>query len=205
MYFSSFSILFPFLLGIVFYGSLTKPIRTLFAFIAIVAPLEGWTLYLNLTSQNNLMYFNIVTLIGFVFLSLIFGQMIPNRYLKWSIGLISSTVWAYFVVYFFSRDLDIFHTKLRVIECFVFIGYSILFIVFSIMRTKIPYLERNPYFLLVGGLLIYFSGTVFVFLFGDYLSENNFMPAWTVHSLLNIFLNLTYFVVIWKSKRISST
>lgn len=205
MYLSTFSILLPLLLGAVFFQSLTRPLRILYVFIAVSAILETWTITLNIFGMNNLMLFNLFTFIEFAFLSIVFRMLFPYKYQRAFVTIVSFAVVIYFVSTFSMNDLTVFNSKNRTIESAVFIGYGLMYIVTSLNRLKVPYLELNPYFILTSGLLIYFAGTIFVFVVERRLNESNFMPAWTIHSILNMFLNVIFASVIWRSKRTSST
>lgn len=205
MYLSTLSIVLPILLGALFFKHLTRPLIVLYLFILSCGVFEVWAIILNIQGINNMFLFHPYTLVEFLFVSTIITLLLENRPIKYVILAITVVVGLYLFYSIFVSDLSILDSKNRIVESLILILYCFTFIVLALTKLQIPYLELNSYFILISGFLLYFLGTVFVFWLGDHLDEENFMPAWTIHSLLNISLNLTYFVVIWKSKRISST
>lgn len=63
-------------------------------------------------------------------------------------------------------------------------------------------LLRYPYFWLMSGFLIYFSGTLFLFVVTHNQGFNITYPI--IHSVLYIFLNLVYTYVLWLGSRKST-
>lgn len=201
MYLSTFSILLPLLLGAVFFRYLATPLRVLYLLVVVATMLETWVIILNLKGLNNLFLFNYYTLIEFAFLSGVFITIFQIKRNRVLIAVISTLVMTYMVYSLFANDLnEKIDSQNRIIESSVIIMYSLLFIAVALNKFKAPYLEMNTYFVLISGWLIYFVGTVFVFLLSNHLDESNFMPSWSIHSVLNIFLNIIYASVIWRSK-----
>lgn len=204
MYLSTLSILLPLVLGAVFFDSLTLPLRILYFFIVICGIFELWSLVLFYYQENNLFLFHFQTIAEFVLLSLVYITIFDTRRLK-SIVLVSSiAVTAYLIFGIFKSDLGTFDSTNRIVESSVLIFYFILFMIDALNRMNAPNLEMQPYFILTSGLIVYFAGTSFVFLLSNHISESSFLPAWTIHNLLNIFLNVIYASVIWRSKKVSN-
>ncbi len=200
MYFSMLSILLPLLMGAIFFKWLSNPLKWLFFFIVVGAIFEGFSLFLNLKHVNNLFLFHLFIIFEFGFLSVVLWLIFQVQRYRMFISVISIPFTMYLVASLFTSDLTTFNDQNRIIESSILILYCILYIVMALKRLKASYLEMHPYFILISGLLIYFAGTISVFIFSNQLDHSNFMPAWTVHSLLNIFLKLVYTSVIWRSK-----
>lgn len=200
MYLSTFSILLPLLLGAVFFRYLATPLRVLYILVVLATMLETWVIILNLKGLNNLFLFNYYTLIEFAFISGVFTIIFQIKRNRVLIAVISTLVMTYMMYSLFTNDLNEIDSQNRIIESSVIIVYSLLFIAVALNKFKAPYLEMNTYFVLISGWLIYFVGTIFVFLLSNHLDESNFMPSWSIHSVLNIFLNIIYASVIWRSK-----
>lgn len=59
---------------------------------------------------------------------------------------------------------------------------------------------RLPLFWVAFGVLVYFGGTLFLFLFNNYVIAHlpqSYRPIWTLHNLLNITKNIFLFAAIW--------
>lgn len=65
-------------------------------------------------------------------------------------------------------------------------------------------LEREPIFWISTGLLLYFLGSMFIFLTSNYvlrLSNELSFRVWAIHALLYIFLNVLYGIALWLPER----
>lgn len=65
-------------------------------------------------------------------------------------------------------------------------------------------LEREPIFWVSTGLLLYFLGSIFIFLTSNYVlarSKELSMRVWAIHALLYIFLNVLYAIALWLPER----
>lgn len=193
------------MMGAIFYRWLSVPIRWLYLLIIIGAIFEVYSILLNLNQINNLFLFHFYTIVEFSLLSVVLQSIFQEKRFKNLVSIVSVLFLVYLVGNVFVSDLSKINSQNRIIESCILISFCLIYIVTALSRLKAPYLERHPYFILISGLAIYFAGTVFVYVFSNQLNESNFMPAWTIHSLLNIFLKLTYTSVIWRSKRTSST
>lgn len=202
MYLSTLSILLPIALGAIFFRGLKPPIKILYVFIVSCGIMELWTAILFFQNANNLFLFHAHTFIEFSLLSVIYFKIIPSRICKIGILAISSSFLVYLTYSISVNDLHEFDSNNRVIESGILISYFIAFMVIYLYKFKAPYLDMNPYFILTAGLFIYFIGVILVFLYYSELADNQFMSAWTIHSLLNIFLNLIYSSVIWRSNKV---
>jgi hypothetical protein len=92
---------------------------------------------------------------------------------------------------------------LQAMEHSVVLMYVLLFFsLFSKRSTKERFLLK-PYCIISFGFLIYFSVTFMVFLDANYYIELNNFFNWSVHSVLNIFLNMIYFSALWVGGKMS--
>jgi hypothetical protein len=75
--------------------------------------------------------------------------------------------------------------------------------VFQMMR-KLPTenIQSLPLFWLTFGVLVYYGGTLFIFLFNNYLINHSpqiHRNTWVLHNLLNIVKNIFFFATVWTS------
>ncbi|MEL6274231.1 MAG: hypothetical protein AAFU03_03855 [Bacteroidota bacterium] len=66
-------------------------------------------------------------------------------------------------------------------------------------NEKAVQLEKLPLFWVSAGLLIYFSGSFFIFLAGNYFlpERQTLMAIYGIHSILNILANIFYGIALW--------
>lgn len=202
MHLSSFTILFPVLLGAVFFRSLTIPIKILYGFILFCFFVEIWAIILFLKGENNLFLYHYYTLFEFSFLSLIYYRLFDKLFNKILVSVVSIG----FVCFLINSILKIAEFNLldsynRLIEASILLVYFVLYLIRIMKGSKYFFLERHPYFILTFSFILYFLGTTFLFFFSNKLEGNAYLSGWAVHSLLNIFLNISYTVVIWKTNK----
>lgn len=200
---SAWSILAPIIVGAIGYRAFSFNIRFLFLFICLTGVLELISGILMHYQMNNLLLFHIHVYLEFIFITLIFF-FVYDSVLWRAVSLIFLGI---FLVYsiinnVFYEGLEIFNSRQRYVEGLMLIvmcaGYFI-----SLMRRPIHrYLEKQPMFWLVSGWLIYFAGTLYLFLFSNELMAEEKFQFWEVHSVLNIGLNTIYVVAFLKERKL---
>ena len=201
-YASFFSVLLPLTAAITTYKSLTGTLRILSVFVFFTALIEISSMILSLQLINNMFLFHLFTLIEFAFLMAFFGHISGNSKAR-IIALITAIAFIGYALTEASihQSFDHFNSQQRSVEGIIILLCCINYFITLIRNDRIE--MANPLLWLVSGLFIYFSGTLFLFAYADkYLisSEHNY---WTIHSILNIFLNLTFAISLWKGRQVS--
>ncbi len=194
------SILLPAIFGAIFYNHLPKPLKFLAAFIFTGVLFEGVGYVCFLLKVNNMPLFHLHTLVELGFWTLIFREILRSISTK-----VLPVLFFFGFVIYMLVDLT-FLTSLfepnavgKTIESILIIILCLTFISQTIRGDDYTQQRRRTYFTLTIGLLIFFLGTVTVSFYSDRLLENELFTAWTIRSVLNIILNITYTVVIWSS------
>lgn len=197
------SILPPTILGAIFIRRLPKPLVFLTSFAIITAFLEVLTYVLYLSSTNNIFLVHIHSFIEFAFISLIYYVLLKTKFWRALIWLFSALFVAFSIVNFMlMEDSTDFNSNQRYVEGIILFVYFIAYIGKMINDKSYGYIENHPYFILTINFMLYFGGTLFLFLFGkQLLSESN--NYWVLHGVLNITLNLINTIVIWRGYKIA--
>lgn len=200
---SAWSILVPIAIGMLYVRSYSFTIRLLFIFVCITGLLELVSGVMMSFGVNNLILFHLHVYLEFIFISVIFYLTYDSFFWR----AVSLSFLAIFLVYSFINitfyeGLQLFNSNQRYIEglmiIFMCAGYFI-----SLMRRPIHrYLEKQPMFWLTSGFLIYFSGTLYLFLFSKELMAINDFQYWEIHAVLNIGLNTIYVVAFLKERKL---
>jgi len=88
----------------------------------------------------------------------------------------------------------------RAVQCITLLVVIISYFLHLLRKMEVDRLERDPLFWVSSGLLIYFSGSFFVFLVSNYLlgKDNEMLLAiFSIVSILNILANLSYAIALW--------
>lgn len=197
-----FSIVAPVLAGAMLYKRLPGVLKTMFWLVFTTFVLEACTYTLYYIGWNNQPFFHLYTYAEFTFITLLYIRLIDSPLLK----RVFYYLLAVFVVFslcvlFIWEDQWGFNSLQRYAEgLLVFIFISAYFVQLM-KRAELIYLERHPYFVLSVGYLMYFAGTLFLFLASRELMKYAPSGYWALHGIFNIWLNLIYTLVLWKGTR----
>jgi ABC-type bacteriocin/lantibiotic exporter with double-glycine peptidase domain len=93
-----------------------------------------------------------------------------------------------------------FNSVQRFAESLLIIGLVLLYFYKVIRELVIVHLEREPLFWVSVGLLLYFSGNVFIFVSSNYVlqhSKSLSLRLWNIHELLYMVLYGLYAWALW--------
>ena len=200
VYASTFSVLAPLILG--FYSRNWPNRVSRLLILLCVASIISDIISLILTSKriNNWPVGNLYLLVQFVILFKVVNDG-TNKLFN-----------AAFVIClcFSSFDFLVLETP-TVFNSFSAYANGILMIILSLsfLRTvmiemPVERVQSLPMFWVSFGVLLYYGGNVFLFLFNNYLIEHlpyNYKVVWMLHNTLNIFKNLFLFLGLWSNFR----
>lgn len=202
MYLSTFSIILPVFIGGLLFRTLTRPLKVLYVFICLTAILEIWSSVLHTYGVNNMVFFQIHTYIEFSLLSVVYFLVIKSKYVRNYILTLSS-LFIFGLIYtdLWGGSVGKLNTEVRVFESIILISYFVAHVLTIFRKPDSPFMETQPYFILTSGLLMYFLGTLLIYLYYDYLDGQILMYVWAIHSCLNLILNFIYVIAIWRSRK----
>ena len=182
----------------------TKNTVRIIAFITIFAAFCDLTLFfLARKSINNLWIINFYELVLGLG-SILFFYHVDTRYFR----LLKSLSIIFTIIFLSSWFLPVdkigdLNGLGMVLESLVLIFVSILFFYRTYLKADEVFIEKSPEFLIVAGILFYFSGALFTFLlWADILSQspNELYHSWVLHNCANILKNLLFVFAFVKSR-----
>jgi hypothetical protein len=186
------------------YKYLEKTLRILSVFCFIKVVSECTAAYLSSLSINNMFLIHIFTPIEFVSTILIFLTIHNTKPIQ-TFGKIISLLFCVYCVLnaLFFQPITSFNSFPQGIQCIIMIMICIYFFYRLLIADEFIDLMRSPNFWLFGGWMLYFSGTLFLFIL-SYRGDVNLTFS-VIHSVLNILLNLIFTYAIWlgRTKSIS--
>ncbi len=196
-YTSLTSVLIPLLTGIVIWRHLIGRMKLLFwlAFASMFA--DFLALLLGFQKINNWSVINVFFIVQFALLYLI----IEHEKKSISSSAFFFCLIAFGVVnYFFFQSPIIFNSYSAYTYAIVIIIVCIRFLYVLMKDMPVERIQTLPLFWLSFGALIYYAGTLFLFLFNNYLVLH--MPTrlpniWILHNILNITKNFFLFMTLW--------
>lgn len=153
--------------------------------------------------QSNMYVSHIYTIVEFVLISLFFVKTIsPSRLVM----AIYSVLGIFLVLAFyelFSDNEDSSDELSTTAEAITFIIYSLCTFYYMLQHPEQKNIFNIPLFWLNTAILLYFSGNLFLFLFGTYLEKHyhqTFVELWGIHAVMNIIFYILITVGFWKTK-----
>jgi hypothetical protein len=153
--------------------------------------------------RQNLFMMPIDTLVEFGLLALMYQQVFKNSSLsRWLPAVAGVFALASLLSYAEPATLVQFNTVQRFVESFLVLGLVLLYFYTLLRELAIARLEQEPMFWVSVGLLLYFSGNVFIFISSNYVIQHSrelSMKLWNIHALLYLVLNGLYAGALWIS------
>ncbi len=164
----------------------------------------------SLSSQgiNNMHLFHIYTVLEHSLITLIFIEIIKKKGFK-TIALSGLFIFYLLVItdIIFLEPLNTFNSNIRSVQGVITLLYCVFFYYSIFDDAKVVELSNYPYFWLVSGMILYFSGTLFLYVFGDQIVSNKkYVNYYQIHNFFNIIQNTFYAYTLWLgSKQIQLT
>jgi hypothetical protein len=151
----------------------------------------------------NLFLLPIDTLVEFGLLAWMYRRVFwPSAVSRWLPAVV--VVFSLVSLFSYTRPDNLLHFNAvqRFAESFLVLGLVLLYFYKVIRELVIIQLEQEPMFWVSVGVLLYFSGNVFIFVSSNYViqhSETLSLRLWNIHGLLYMVLNSLYAVALWIS------
>lgn len=201
-YISAYSILAPTLVGAIVFIGLNKQLKALYALVAITVVFEFVAIAIVAKGMNNMWMMHSYsyveyTVIVSIFFSITYSKIVRAVLISLTIVFFAFSVFN--LIYF--ESLNEFNSNQRYVEGIAILAMCVMYFGELLFVAEYSYLEKNPFFWLASGYLIYFAGTLFLFLFNKNLHKQDLNSYWILHGILNIWLNLIYTVTLWIGRR----
>lgn len=205
LYFVSFMMLIPIFIGLGKSIYKSADYKSVFWLLIISLGIEIITLILMKRNINTLGIFNCFTILEFVFLSFFYSNF-TNSVKKTYFNKIVLLVFLLIALIdlFFINGFKRVNTLTVSIESITLIVYSLISFYLIMSRMLFDKLLDAPFFWINIAVLFYFSGSLFLFLFGNYLiSQGNktYMEMYKIHTFVNAVWYLFISIGFWKVKK----
>lgn len=203
-YASLVPVILALLVGAVYFKRLEPALRYLASLIFFEAFVEILSRALGAQHKSNLFLFPIDTLVEFGLLAWMYRTVLrPSAVSRWLpvVVVLFSLVSLY--SYIEPENLFRFNTVQRFAESFLVLALVLLYFYKIIRDLVIINLEREPMFWVSVGLLLYFSGNVFIFVSSNYVIQRSTtlsQKLWNIHALLYMVLYGLYTWALWISQ-----
>ncbi|MBO2008347.1 hypothetical protein [Hymenobacter negativus] len=182
---------------------LSPPLRYLAVLVWFTLLIEILTRVRAVQQQSNLFVLPFDTLVEFGLLAWVYRQALwPSAVSRWVPAVVGVFSLVALLSYAEPAGLARFNTGQRFAESLLVLGLVLLYFYKVIRELTILHLEREPLFWISVGLLLYFSGNVFIFISSNYIiqySKALSLKMWDIHAWLYMVLYGLYAWALWIS------
>jgi hypothetical protein len=198
--------LFPFIVYLFIKNKLSVEIKNILPFIFVVFLAGAYEFTFTFIFKWNVSYwFIIYSLLAFFTITYFFYKLIGKQH--WFLFLLSVI---FFFILFFSVILRWNYHHFIELSAFIDAYQTVLVLFFSILwfrkiflETKIVSLEKHPLFYATSALILYYCGSVTLFLLSSLILKkynSSFHDYWILNIILNIVLKTLLIVTVWKAR-----
>jgi len=149
-------------------------------------------------------WFWIYLLLEFYTLTYFFVRLSINRNLAWIFAIFFGML--YIVLAFFrnSRNDLLYEGYLSTFSFVTFLCFVVLWFRKLFEKLSYPNLLDNHLFYFVVGIMVYFAGTIFLFLLSDVIyndQKESFPGFWMLNVLFSFIFRVLIIIGIWKSRK----
>lgn len=205
---ASLAIIFPIIVGGMIVRDkkyMSKPLYTIFVYSVIYAIFEivGW--YYALHHLQNHFLVNIFSYLDIVFWSYYFYQILSNKISKGIVMALFSLTLTFniFSHLFLSQDFNRLDSFAISVSYISLIMMSILYFYQLLNSLEINDLFQYPHFWINSAVLIYFSGSFFMFIYGEYITfsaDESINQYSLINDYLLFFHRIFLAIGLWFSK-----
>ena len=138
-----------------------------------------------------------------VFLNLLYKSLFPKNIEKLFIAIIVILTAIFSYILFTAESKDT-HNLAKIPVSIVFISLSLAYFFRLLNKMPTTHIHHLPMFWINTGILIFYAGTIMIFIFSDYLVnvlKDSLMVYWSFYNSLNILSHVLIAMGLWQVTR----
>jgi len=199
---SSYSAVIPLIIGIFYIRTFNLVLKVLFCYLFFSFLFEIYTIYLIQLNQYNLFSYYLFSVVEFSIFTFIYMTLFRfKQKLSISIIFILIFILVAYIDYNHINGHEHMNELSRNVESIILIIFAILFFRHIILNPLKENLVTSYSFWFNTAIIVYFSGSFFIFLFSNYMldkSPSTFLAIYAIHSFFNITFNILLAVALTK-------
>ncbi len=165
-------------------------------FLLIRLSIEISAKYFIKRGQNNIPYYNFLSILEIVFYLYVFREIISIKYIRKVISILLFTIPIIIIMnILFFQGIYIFHTYTFTISAIILLILSSLYFYYTFKKTEIILLHKEPSFWLTTGIAFFFTSTISIMGISNYISILPKLIIAQMHSALLI-VNCLFYILI---------
>ena len=184
-------------------------VRVLFLYVIFSFLVDTLLINLDNDAHGSLFYnvLSVFTLIEYSAFSFVLYSIIDNRIFR-AIILASSAIFFVFAIYYFLTDKNnTFDSLSASIESILIVAFSIFYLFDQMNKPQVIFIYQEPNFWFVVAFILYFSGTLFLFIQASNLTQEVRDNFWKINHFSLIIKNILFAIAFStkKSKNLEQT
>jgi len=205
--FCQFTIIIP--TGLAFYRwkdlNKTQVFLALVVLVTLATEVTSTTIVALVENPNNLPLYHIFVVMVFILSNRLYRIALANFLNKWMFDLLLVLFCLFALINsVFIESIWTFNSNAVFAAGTIYIFYSLLYF-YTLLQSGGQGVNEDPVFWLSIGLILYYSGSLSLFIVINYLTQNpneSVTNAWLLNSVFNLVLNFFYTVALWKKSKI---
>lgn len=198
---STYSVILPLIVGLLSIRRLQTIQRYILALVIFSILVElAATLIGRLLHLRNLPLLHVFSAVQFTLLWLIFAKRLIPPFSKKFFSWVLIAFWAFAIISAIWIDgIFNFNAHARSFGAILIIFFCLSYFYQRLIKLDLENLEADPLFWIVTGSLIYYSGSLILFIISNYFLADQAMSfsMWGVHGIFNTLNNLFFMIALW--------
>jgi len=203
-YLSLVSILGPFVCGLIKIKTLDIASRVLFSYVIVSIVAEVISYKFNYLTDIYFTTQNLFVLLEFLLFTIIYLIEFRTRSVKVLILITTVCFFAYALkIYLNLGTIEVQESNLSVLESMILIVFALYFFFQVLVDLRIKNILSYPFYWLNVAVILYFTSSIMLFLFDDFIShatQEAFERIWSLHLFGNIVFNTLLSIALWKAR-----
>jgi len=192
------------LLGLFYYKQFPNSFRIIVVYLTVTFLMEVMATWLSTLGVSNLFTIHFYTLFELIIFAFFFKPLLkrPVLFVRHYFLIIGTLVLLILANSLFVQSFDTINSYSETAENLVLIFLSILLFINLYLLDDLwlaPY--RHPIVLVNSGLLLYLSGSLFIFMFGEYILQSSLdrqFILWNINVTLNLVFKILLLIAIFQ-------
>jgi len=142
--------------------------------------------------DNHFKIFSIFTIVEYALFTYFFYLIIVNKLIKRAILIVGSITVVILLIIFFRSEKTNFDSISASVESVTLIILSLVYFFSLVNKPNEHFLYASPQFWIVLAIMIYLSGTLFLFVMAHNLSPAEIKRYWFINNISNVITNIIF-------------
>jgi len=199
---SAYSILAPTLVGafLLIVSRLSFNMRIIVGYIFSTCILEFVARTLYGLKVNNMFILHIHAYVEFYFLIFLYHRLMFRIISRQIVRVFAVLFFVLSALFYFQNSILEFNAWQRHTEILMLMFIMMVYIYELMLFDTSTGIRRNTFFWFTASYMIYFGGTLLLFLSQERLLQQGATNYWVIHGIFNIFLNIVLTFVLWHGR-----